>query len=256
MERDNIRYVQKCHQCQAHGDFIRVPPNELNVMGSPWPFTAWGIDLIGPIDTNTSNGHCFINLMKEICEQFKIAHQNSTSYRPQINGAVEAANKNIKKILRKIVDSHKQWHKKLPYALLDYHTTIRTSTAATPYMLVYGSEAVIFAEVEIPSLRIIQKALHYNFYTAEYRRYIYKLYTVGYSCISSSENEHRDLVREVLQASTMVFEEGHHSYYSIHPRSTKAYHDIKEIYWWHRMNKDLVEFAAQYPNCQHVNVEH
>ncbi|XP_075098978.1 uncharacterized protein LOC142175872 [Nicotiana tabacum] len=34
MERDSIRYVQKCHQCQVHGDFIWVPPNELIVMGS------------------------------------------------------------------------------------------------------------------------------------------------------------------------------------------------------------------------------
>ncbi|XP_049414758.1 uncharacterized protein LOC125877536 [Solanum stenotomum] len=74
-----------------------------------------------------------------------------------MNGAVEAANKNIKKILRKIVDSHWQWHEKLPYALLGYRTTIRTSTGATPYMLVYGSEAIIPAEVEIPSLKIIQE---------------------------------------------------------------------------------------------------
>ncbi|XP_060182355.1 uncharacterized protein LOC132612023 [Lycium barbarum] len=73
-----------------------------------------------------------------------------------MNGAVEAANKNIKKILRKITDSHRQWHEKLPYALLSYCTTARTSTGATPYMLVYGSEVVIPAEVEIPSLRIIQ----------------------------------------------------------------------------------------------------
>ncbi|XP_055824426.1 uncharacterized protein LOC129892945 [Solanum dulcamara] len=97
------------------------------------------------------------DLMKEICERFKIAHQNSTTYRPQMNGAVEVANKNIKKILRKIVDSHKQWHEKLPYALHGYRTTIRTSTRETPYMLVYGSEAIIHAEVEIASLRIIQE---------------------------------------------------------------------------------------------------
>ncbi|XP_015164199.1 uncharacterized protein [Solanum tuberosum] len=58
-----------------------------------------------------------------------------------MNGAVEAANKNIKMILRKIVDSHKQRHEKLPYALLGYRTTIRTPTGATPYMLVYGSDA-------------------------------------------------------------------------------------------------------------------
>ena len=46
----------------------------------------------------------------------------------------------------------------LPYALLGYRTTVRTSTGATPYLLVYGTEAVVPAEVEIPSLRIIQEA--------------------------------------------------------------------------------------------------
>ncbi|XP_070057694.1 uncharacterized protein [Nicotiana tomentosiformis] len=35
MENESIRYVQKCHQCQIYRDFIRVPPNKLNVMGSP-----------------------------------------------------------------------------------------------------------------------------------------------------------------------------------------------------------------------------
>ncbi|XP_070034422.1 uncharacterized protein [Nicotiana tomentosiformis] len=60
LESDSIRYVQRCHQCQIHEDFIRVPPNELNVMGLPWPFTAWGMDVIGPIDPAASNGHRFI----------------------------------------------------------------------------------------------------------------------------------------------------------------------------------------------------
>ena len=38
---------------------------------------------------------------------------------------------------------------------MGYHTTARTSVGATPYLLVYGTEAVIPAEVEIPSLWII-----------------------------------------------------------------------------------------------------
>ncbi|XP_070050466.1 uncharacterized protein [Nicotiana tomentosiformis] len=71
---------------------------------------------------------------------------------------MEAAYKNINKILRKMVDNHKQWHERLPFALLGYRTTVCTSTGATPYLLVYGTEAVIPAEVEIPSLRIIQEA--------------------------------------------------------------------------------------------------
>ena len=44
--------------------------------------------------TNLNN-----KMMKEMCEDFKIQHHNSTPYRPKMNGAVEAANKNIKKII-------------------------------------------------------------------------------------------------------------------------------------------------------------
>ncbi|XP_070034900.1 uncharacterized protein [Nicotiana tomentosiformis] len=46
MESDSIRYVQKSHQCQIHEDFIRVTPNELNVMGptlgawTDWAYSA------------------------------------------------------------------------------------------------------------------------------------------------------------------------------------------------------------------------
>ncbi|XP_070056559.1 uncharacterized protein [Nicotiana tomentosiformis] len=36
----------------------------------------------------------------------------------------------------------------------------------------------------------------------------------------------------------------HQSRYSIHPGSTKIYHDIKELYWWDNMKKSIVEFVA------------
>ncbi|XP_070025529.1 uncharacterized protein [Nicotiana sylvestris] len=75
-----------------------------------------------------------------------------------MNGAVEASNKNIKNILRKMTDNHRQWHEKLLFSQLGYRTTVRTSTGATPYRLVYITEAVIPVEVKIPFLRIIQEA--------------------------------------------------------------------------------------------------
>ncbi|XP_070026312.1 uncharacterized protein [Nicotiana sylvestris] len=97
------------------------------------------------------------DIIKAMCESFKIKKNNSTAYRPQMNGAMEASNKNIKKMLRKMVENNKQWYEKLPFALLGYRTTVRTSTGATPYLLVYGTKVVIPAEIEIPSLRIIQE---------------------------------------------------------------------------------------------------
>ena len=43
----------------------------------------------------------------------------------------------------------------LPFALHGYRTSVRTSTAATPFSLVYGMEGVLPFEVEVPSLRIL-----------------------------------------------------------------------------------------------------
>nr|XP_027120512.1 uncharacterized protein LOC113737482 [Coffea arabica] len=97
------------------------------------------------------------DMVDGLCEQFKIRHRNSAIYRPQMNGAVEAANKNLKKIIRKITEKHRDWHEKLPYALMAYRTSIRTSTGATLYSLMYGMEAVLPTEVEIPSLRILME---------------------------------------------------------------------------------------------------
>ena len=74
-----------------------------------------------------------------------------------MNGAVEASNKNIKMILRKMIDNHRGWHEISLYSLLGYRTTVRTLIGATPYLLVYGTEVVIPIEVEIPFLRIIQE---------------------------------------------------------------------------------------------------
>ena len=57
-----------------------------------------------------------------------------------------------------MVQGSRQWHERLPFALLGYRTIVRTSTGATPYLLVYETEAFIPVEVEIPSLRVIVEA--------------------------------------------------------------------------------------------------
>ena len=74
-----------------------------------------------------------------------------------MNGAIDASNKNIKKILTNMIDNNRGWHEMFPYALLGYGMTVRTSIGETPYFLVYRTKAVIPAKVEILSLRIIQE---------------------------------------------------------------------------------------------------
>ena len=44
-------------------------------------------------------------IMEDVCAQFKIQHRNSVPYHPKMNGIIEAANKNIKKIIEKTTDT-------------------------------------------------------------------------------------------------------------------------------------------------------
>ena len=51
----------------------------------------------------------------------------------------------------------RDWHERIGEALWAYRTTFRTPTQATPYSLIYGVEAVLPLERQIPLLRIAIK---------------------------------------------------------------------------------------------------
>ena len=90
-------------------------------------------------------------------ELYNIEHHKSSPFRPQTNGAIKAADKNIRNILAKMVVAYKDWVEKLLFALWGYKTSIRASTRVTPYSLIYSSEAVLPIEVEIQSLRVLEE---------------------------------------------------------------------------------------------------
>jgi hypothetical protein len=50
--------------------------------------------------------------------------------------------------------------------------------------------------------------------------------------------------------------EAHDSAYSIHPGSTKMYHDLKENYWWYGFKRDVATHVALCDVCQRVKAEH
>ena len=123
-----------------HDNLIHIPPSELHALTSSSPFSIWGIDIIRKISPKSSSGHEFI----------LVAIDYFTKW-------VEAANKNIKRILRKMVETSRDWSEKLPFALWAYRTSFRTSTGATPHSLVYGMKAVLPVEIEMESLRVTLK---------------------------------------------------------------------------------------------------
>ena len=53
-----------------------------------------------------------------------------------------------------------------------------------------------------------------------------------------------------------ILQEAHDSPYSIHPRNTKMYLDLKERFWWTGMKKDIAEYVVVCDVCQRVKAEH
>ena len=76
----------------------------------------------------TDNGVHFQAKIAELLQRYGIEHHKFSPYRPQANGTVEAANKNVKQIILKMVKTYKDWSEYLPFALWGYRTTTRTAT--------------------------------------------------------------------------------------------------------------------------------
>ncbi|KAL0411430.1 UNVERIFIED_CONTAM: hypothetical protein Slati_3732700 [Sesamum latifolium] len=78
---------------------------------------------------------------------------------PQANGQVEVTNRILVQGIKKRLDrARDNWVEELTSALCSYRTTPRGSTGESPFTLVYGTEAIIPAELGMPSHRI----LHFN----------------------------------------------------------------------------------------------
>ena len=48
MKSDAAEYVKKCDPCQRMSPVLKSPVQDLVSSSSPWPFSQWGIDIVGP----------------------------------------------------------------------------------------------------------------------------------------------------------------------------------------------------------------
>jgi transposase InsO family protein len=78
----------------------------------------------------SDNGPTFISAkLTQFLSKFGVKHFTSSAYYPQGNGQAESTNKNLVKILKRIIeDKPRQWHTLLTYALWADRTTTKSST--------------------------------------------------------------------------------------------------------------------------------
>ncbi|GJY38693.1 reverse transcriptase domain-containing protein [Tanacetum coccineum] len=51
MHKDAKELIQKCEACQIYSSVPRKPKQEMTSIMSAWPFSQWGIDIVGPLPT-------------------------------------------------------------------------------------------------------------------------------------------------------------------------------------------------------------
>ncbi|KAL0449372.1 UNVERIFIED_CONTAM: hypothetical protein Slati_1493600 [Sesamum latifolium] len=138
-------------------NLIHHPPEPLHPTVASWPFDAWGLDVVGPM-TKSSGGHLYILAATDYFSKWAEAVPLKEVKKENVADFIRTNiiyRYRVPSLLKKVVAKLKHdCHKRIGEALWAYRTTVRMPTQSTPHALVYGVEAVLPLEQQIPSLRI------------------------------------------------------------------------------------------------------
>ncbi|XP_061357214.1 uncharacterized protein LOC133301576 [Gastrolobium bilobum] len=98
----------------------------------------------------SDGGTHFVNKQFQLLlKKYGVQHKIATPYHPQTSGQVEVSNREIKKILEKVVNpDRKDWSNKLDDSLWAYRTAYRTPIGCSPYKLVFGKACHLPLELQ------------------------------------------------------------------------------------------------------------
>ncbi|GKC88529.1 reverse transcriptase domain-containing protein [Tanacetum coccineum] len=137
---------------------MKIPSTALTITGNQVKKFVWDniVCRFGlPGEIISDNGKQFRdNPFKDWCEKLCIRQCFASVKHPQANGLVERANRSLGEGIKARLDERsKDWIEELPHVLWAHRTMIKSSNGETPFSLTYGTEAVIPAEIGMPTLR-------------------------------------------------------------------------------------------------------
>ncbi|GJR36059.1 reverse transcriptase domain-containing protein [Tanacetum coccineum] len=176
MHEDARKLIRECNDCQIHRPIPRNPQQNITHITSPWPFYKWGIDIAGPfpegpgkvkflivaidyftkwieakpvatITGNQVKNSCGTTLSVDLVYQVKLYQTMETS------SVITHSKTGVKTIFD---ERSKDWIGELSLILWSHRTMIKSSNRETPFSLTYGTEAVILAEIGMPTLRTME----------------------------------------------------------------------------------------------------
>jgi hypothetical protein len=108
-------------------------------------------------------------------------------------------------------------------------------------------DQIIMAQLSDKGVQIIKENLHQN--------------TEKYKCFRQDGKgilwfESRLVVPKNKDLKKKILDEAHLSKISMHPGSTKMYHDLKPLYWWTRMKREIAQYVSECDTYQRIKASH
>jgi hypothetical protein len=104
-----------------------------------------------PLNVILDRGSCLLSeFTEELFRSMQTNHLITTAYHPQCNGLVERFNHTFAEMLSMFVNSsHFNWDEVVDHVIFAYTTSRQESTGVTPFLMLYGREAVLPIDVAL-----------------------------------------------------------------------------------------------------------
>ncbi|GJU44537.1 reverse transcriptase domain-containing protein [Tanacetum coccineum] len=178
MHTDAQKLIRECNDCQVHRLILRNPQQNLTPITSSWPFYKWGINIARPFPEGPGKVKFLIVAIDYFTQwikaktvvtitgnQVKKFIWDNIVCRFGLPGEIVSDNENQsvnnpfkdwslgEGIKDRLDERSKDWIGKLSHVLWAHHTMIKSSNGETTLSLTYDTEAVIPAEIGMPTLQ-------------------------------------------------------------------------------------------------------